>query len=289
MKKIYLENLKIEKLLADSQCTRTYLLANGDVLKIYASEYLKLLSTGGISIENRTLNAKEITNVPEIIVPKMAVYNQDEHFMGTIMERANGIDFNEYDKNLSIDERKDLYKYAKCYLKLEDIVKRANGQGIVFPDLCTVDNIYIDEKGNFQLIDYDGIQINDNVVDVISSSLGNQMQYFNPKYMRGNLFTPNLDKKSLAILYFYDTFNVPLNSVGNYHPYLEKNITLDDIFEQINLENDDMKHKIWKLFINNVDNEFLGNTVLDLAEQYELDITPIKGNNRVFLKRLRRK
>ena len=45
-----------------------------------------------------------------------------------------------------------------------------------------------------------------------------------------DLFTKNLDKKSLILLYFLCTFHVDLNKVGIISPVTKTVITLDEIF-----------------------------------------------------------
>ena len=53
----------------------------------------------------------------------------------------------------------DLFMYADIHTKLENIVRSTDD--IVYPDICTCDNIYVDSSnGNkIQLIDYDGLQV----------------------------------------------------------------------------------------------------------------------------------
>ena len=89
---------------------------SGDILKILSPSYLSTfyLFTGQ-SMEDKILNAKEISNVPEIIVPKGAAYIGN-NFVGYFMDCANGKSFVDYNKSLPITEQEDLYKLC-CYRK----------------------------------------------------------------------------------------------------------------------------------------------------------------------------
>lgn len=288
MNKIYRRELNIIGKLSDSQTSQIFKLDNDSILKIYKPLLMMIYKMMGISLEYKIMQAKPIKNIPEIIVPEIGVYDENNCFVGSIMKSAKGIDYNTYDDNLSILERCNLKKYADIHTKLESIVKRGNEKKIVFPDLCTCDNIYIDSLGNIQLIDYDGLQIGEFKVPSMSTSLGDSDQYLIPKYCKNGLFTPNLDKKSLIILYFILTFNVDLNKIGTINPINGKQVTLEDIFDVINLQDNDVKHKVWKCFQSNVENDFLGSDVYRIADEYDMQLrpSPIAG---CYFKRLQKK
>ena len=46
------------------------------------------------------------------------------------------------------------------------------------------------------------------------------------------------------------------------------------LFETLNLEDQDIQEKIWKAFQPTGDNEFLGNDVFKIAEKYKLTNSP---------------
>lgn len=137
------------------------------------------------------------------------------------------------------------------------------------------------------LIDYDGLQIEKFITPVISSSLGDQKQYFCPKYCNNKIFTSELDKKSLIILYFLDTFNVDITKVGTRNPITGRIVTLDDIFECINLENYDIQNKVWKCLQTKYENEFLGDDVYEIAYDYNMIVHKASKGN--YFKRLIKK
>lgn len=78
--------------------------------------------------------------------------------MGYVIQPAKGISVNDYEKQKNEEELFDLSIHAKEHASLEDVVKRANKHGIVFPDLLSFDNIFItNNNGNlsYNFIDPD--------------------------------------------------------------------------------------------------------------------------------------
>ena len=99
------------------------------------------------------------------------------------------------------------------YKDIEDVVKEA--ENIVFPDLCTLTNLMVTDKGFIRFIDYDGMQVGGRKSACISTMLGEQTQYFNDKYLDGDVYTKELDKKSLImqttkinIIYEFNSANI---------------------------------------------------------------------------------
>lgn len=227
---------------------------------------------GGIDIEAKILDAVELKHSPEIIVPNYAAYDNCGRFLGYNCDPAKGIDYNTYYDNLSIKQHCDLISFATIHSRIESVIKK--NPNIVFPDLCTVDNIFIDANKNVSFIDYDGLQVGKHRSVSISTNLGNPKQYiFKPKYFnRQILFTKELDKKSLIMLYFTSVFNIDLNKVGTIDPFDGKPITLDDVFSILNLDDPDLCHKVWKLFQDNQPNEYLGNDMFRIADKYDLKV-----------------
>lgn len=280
-------NLKGAKTLANTGISRVILLSNGFVLKLFDPMILNLFKLSGDDIEAKILDAKPIAGSPEILTPTSAVYSENGLFVGYIMPRAKGINYNERDDKLTIKQREDLATYARIHSKLEQIlIKNPN---IVFPDICTCENIFISDKEQIQLIDYDGLQVGKYRTSSLSTSVGTINEYVdNSKYMtKDNLFTKELDKKSSIILYFLSAFNIDLGRVGNAYLPNGKLITLDDVFSCINLDDQDVCHKVWKLFQDNESNDFLEEDVLRIADTYDLHV--LAENNGQCIKKLTRK
>jgi len=286
MEKVILKELDIKKQIHRGDTSDVYELSDGKILKVFTSLSMFVYNRWNIQIERKILEAKPIASVPEIIVPESAVYDKG-NFCGYISKKADGIDYNEYDYRLSLADRSNLKLYADNHAKLESIVKRGNEAGIVFPDLCTCDNIFVDKNGNMSFIDYDGLQIDNHVTPLLSTSLCEREQYYCSKYYRNGLFTPQLDKKSLIILYFLTTFNVDLTKVGTINPMTNSEVTLDLIFNTIGLDDYDIQDKVWKCLQSKYQSEFLGDDVYHIANYYDMIVVPL--GNAMYAKQLIKK
>ena len=282
---------KIKMQLNRGQVSRVYLLKDGRILKQFNEGIVSFFKSRGYDIEGILNLSFQYELNPRIKRPQEMVYKNGQ-FCGYVMERAKGITFNQYDDKMTLKERADLYKYATLHNNLEKVVK--DSKDIVIPDLLTCDNIFVDKNLDIELIDIDGFQIGNKATGTISSSLGELSELISSKkYFNQNtrLFTKELDIKSLIHLYFLDTINVDLNKVGEIEPNSRQAVTLDDLFDVINLDDYDMMDKVWKVFQENKQNEYLGDLVFDIAENYTMDvrefISPMR--QKMYLKRLRRR
>jgi len=284
---LYKHDFSRGKLLSKGEDATVIKLNNGNILKIFHPETISISKECGVDIEAKILDAVPIKHSPEILVPSVAAYYENGAFLGYIMPPAQGINFNLYDQNLTLDQRKNLKRYADIHYKLESVLRR--NEDIVFPDFCTCDNIFVDKKSNIQFIDYDGLQIGKHGTLSLSTSLGDIHDIIkNPKYFnQEHLYTKELDKRSSIILYFLCALNVNFTKIGQIDPTTGKPVTLDDIFNAINLDDLDICHKVWKIFQDNEKNEYLGDDVYKMADIYDLNLLiPYNG---YYIKKLSRK
>ena len=286
MYKMYLKDLKpqIKTMIKSSLAGGVYRLNNGDFLKIYSPIFKSLLGDARI-LEDKVMDAKPIDSVPEIIVPKCAVYDYPNNFVGYVTSPALGVDLNAYDENFSLQRRSDLTAYTSFFTGLIDAVKRANKEQIVFPDLCTCDNIFV-KCGRISFIDYDGLQVGRHKVFALSTTLGDEEQYYCPKYFQQGLFTPELDKKSMVLLYFLFVFNIDLNKIGHFDPTGHK-ITLEDIFEIIGLEDTSFMDKVKKILSSNQDGDYIDEDIVRIDQSYAMKVMPFGA--KTYLKKLYKK
>ena len=272
--------------LTETDIAIIFMTKQGEIVKLFRPEILGFFSMVGLDYEGKILNRENYNISHEIIKPNTAYYDKSGRFCGFKTRHANGIDYNTLDSNLTLLERTNLEKYNKLYRRLERIVKK--NKDIVFPDLCTCDNIFVNGD-NIELIDYDGMQIGKYKAASMSTSMHEEKyDYYVPKYWKRDLFTKNLDKKSLIILYFLTTFNVDLTKVGFINPFTKQPITLEEMFNLIGLEDYEMYDKVSKIFDDNVDNEYLGETVDKIAKDYNMTVYP-ESNNGIYLKKLIKK
>ena len=81
MEKKNYEELDITDLICKTDKAYIFQLRNGDILKIFHSFILELYKQSNLKLEEKIISAKPIKTVPEIIVPNMAIYSNDE-FVG---------------------------------------------------------------------------------------------------------------------------------------------------------------------------------------------------------------
>lgn len=246
-------------------------LSNGELLKILDDELLEMLSDTGFGLEERLNEVQNLSNfnfaLPTRILESNGIVNS------YTMPYITGVDFTDYYLNIF-----DLMSYAKIHSQIENNIKEGSKLGIVFPDLCTTENIRITDGGKVVFIDYDGLQIKEMPAVGYSDFLGTPEEVLNSKYydFETGLFTKEIDIKSAIFLYFVDVFGINLASVNRINPYTGKIVTLDEIFSIINLQDVDIKQKVWKLYQISIPNEFLGDDIYKLAERYKL-VEPFSG------------
>ena len=288
MIKIYMQDrsLRGAQLIKKSSCGEIYRLQNGNFFKLF-NPVLRAILNQNYSLERKIMSARPISDVPEIIVPTAGVFNMQNKFVGYITPPAEGVDFNTYDQDYTLEQRSNLNAYGELFYNMSSAVERANKHQIVFPDLCTCDNIFV-SGGKVSFIDYDGLQVRKHKVCAISSTLGDEFQYRVPKYMKGDLFTPELDKKSLVLLYFLTAFNIDLGRVGKVNPATGRVITLYEVFDLLGLQDYDFMQKVYNTLSPDKQGEYIGDDVLRIADEYDMMcLGPIKGE--YYIKKLIKK
>lgn len=254
---------KVYKRLEDTTIIK---LPNGELLKILDKRLLKVIADSGYDLDVRLDEADKFSGFKNFSIPTRKL-TQNGKAKAYVMPCFPGVDFTDYYVDIF-----NLLSYAKLHSQIEGNIKEGNELGLVFPDLCTTENIIISKDGKVFFIDYDGIQIGSMPAVGFSTSLGTPKQVLTPKYYdeKTDLFTKELDIKSAIFLYFLDTFSVNLATVGTINPTNGKIVTLDFVFQTINLEDPDIQHKVWLLFQEDKPNEFLGESIYNLAEKYAL-------------------
>ena len=144
-------------------------------------------------------------------------------FVGFTSKEEKGITLRNYlDMILEKNNPHTLEVIAYLFKDLETIIKKANAEGIVMPDLGSDGNIIVTKHG-LKFIDYMGLQIKDKRTEDISSlvthdgwsNLFGCYKYFTNDY----LYTSELDKASLIYLLFSRVFKIKLvnlNGLGYY-------------------------------------------------------------------------
>lgn len=249
-----------------------------------------------IEEEEKIKYADRCSDLKELLKPTSLIYRSSissTNYMGyTMPYLPTIIPYHEYLKTLS--DGKDLYKMAELHTKLETLLekcstnkdKAGNSCPIVLPDLLSCGNLQIIphqslnsseqdiNKVEYQLIDYDGIQIGPyqtlfQSTDLESFSVGGtknkEHKYPESKYFNSSncLFTSNINSLSSIILYFLSTINSRVTRIGEY-------ISFEEYFDMTGIDDYDIQDKIWTLY-QPKDNEFLGREILEnIAETYKV-------------------
>lgn len=257
------------------------MLPNGNLVKILDAKLLELISDTGYDLETRLWEVDKLTSFNKFAWPTIMLEDKGK-VTSYVMPYIDGVDFTDYYENIY-----DLSSYANIHSQFETNIKDGNNVGVVFPDLCTTENIRITPEGRAIFIDYDGLQIGKMPGVGFSDFLGFPWEVLTKKYFdhKTKLFTKELDIKSSTFLYFVDVFGVTLASVNRVNPETGLKVTLDEIFSLIRLDDVDVQQKVWKLFQPAIPNEFLGDDLYRLADKYKLALPYPNSPTKMLIKR----
>lgn len=260
MKEINFYDVEVQfsERLKQNKFTQVIALKNGDFFKNFSDYWLARSKREFSDIETRLTQSTLLNSDEDLCKPLGMVYFEDwdiKSFLGYVMSRAKGISLDDYMLGSMVDADARLAIYNKIQVNLNDIIKKYDN--MVFPDLCAENNIFIEPDSlKLQLIDCDGFQIDKYSSGMISEMVAeDKPAWKNSKYLvKGNssLYTKELDKRSLVLLYFFYVFNVDLfitqSYVNRYDEFISAKLSLDELFSLINLQDDNIKHIVWLIF-----------------------------------------
>lgn len=262
-------------LMSKGKFSRILHLKDGSVAKIFTPSFLKYAQRVGLQTERKIMESESIS-IPEIVTPT-GIIQKRGNFCGYTMEEVIGTP---YTKLYAQIEPSDLTTIANIIKRLEMILAKGHEQGLVFPDILTLENIKV--VGNkIKLIDFDSIQYKDMLSQNCSEMLGKLEFFIGTKYMQGDtgLFTPEIDKLSLLILYLMLTCDVDLMKYINESDGYSRKYAITDLILELGLEGDPIARKILDLFNDKVPNQYIGNDLIRISQEYQL----VKnGKNRKF-------
>lgn len=266
MEKVELTNINFKKIkiLKKSPISKVFLLDEKEVVKVYNSSYLKGINRRR-ALE-RKIQASSTIKLKELVLPKKIVLING-NFAGYTMEYIKGESY----LDIAIAPYRNLDLINKEYLEIEKIIKKFHKEGIIVPDLLNLTNIIVTEEG-LRFIDYDGMQIRDNKASSVSKILKKDIRHSSTiKYCNHlGLYTEELDKKSLLILYILITFNNLINDINMDNNRFEK---IDKLLEELNISQEDkLKEIINKAYNprNDIKNEYLEEAVKEIGNKYVL-------------------
>lgn len=284
MEKIYLSAKDIRKLDVLSLDGKTSIVyKDGDyVIKLFNKNILKSEQRRGVFTEQKLENASSIESLPELIVPKSMIYDpKTKKFIATRSKYIEGDSYVDVIKGRGIT----LSKVIEFHKMHEDILKRATQNNIVLPDY--LGNIIIGSKG-INLIDYEGIQIEENKTSSVAECLyvNKNINHFDEliyssKYYNNDLFTKELNVYTQYILFFLDLLDINIGALWYY--LKQEDISIEYLFHIIGLDNPDIQQKVWKLFCSNQNNEYLEKDIDLILDAYRIT-TESDGNKRLVRK-----
>lgn len=266
MEKVELTNINFKKIkiLKKSPISKVFLLDEKEVLKVYNSSYLKGINRRR-ALE-RKIQASSTIKLKELVLPKKIILING-NFAGYTMEYIKGESY----LDIAIAPYRNLDLINKEYLEIEKIIKKFHKEGIIVPDLLNLTNIIVTEDG-LRFIDYDGMQIRDNKASSVSKILKKDIRHSSTiKYCNHlGLYTEELDKKSLLILYILITFNNLINDINMDNNRFEK---IDKLLEELNISQEDKLKEIIDKAYNprsDIKNEYLEEAVKEIGKKYVL-------------------
>ena len=266
MEKVELTNINFKKIkiLKKSAISKVFLLDEKEVVKVYNSSYLKGINRRR-ALE-RKIQASSTIKLKELVLPKKIILING-NFAGYTMEYIKGESY----LDIAIAPYRNLDLINKEYLEIEKIIKKFHKEGIIVPDLLNLTNIIVTEEG-LRFIDYDGIQIRDNKASSVSKILKKDIRHSSTiKYCNHlGLYTEELDKKSLLILYILIAFNNLINDINMDNNRFKK---IDKLLEELNISQEDkLKEIIDKAYNprNDIKNEYLEEAVKEIGKKYVL-------------------
>lgn len=277
----------------DGESSTIYRLDDGRLYKEAKPMLLDICLRTGVDYEGKLLSTNAAT-IGEIVNPITVAYT-GRRCTGFTMSEEFGPTLNTYDDYFTLQQRSDLVAYADLFSKIESVVKKANRVGVIMPDLCTCDNIIIREDGTLRFIDFDGMQFGKNDKSIaFSTSLKHMNQYIMArKFTDGPFrFTKELDITSLTILMFLVVFNIDLNKVGMINPFTGKRITLEEMFEQLGIEDDELMRKVKANLSLTERGAYMGEDLVRISQNYEMATVEVPRyikSDGYYLKKLRRK
>lgn len=251
-------------------CEREYTflsvdMVNNIVCKIFEPDYVNDMLEAGYDLEDLVLNGSKLIGTDDIIVPNGIVYS-NKYFAGYLMPFFNGVSIYRYNMHPS--------KLYDIYSRIEGIVRKCDN--LVFPDLLTDGNILINDDMDIKFIDFDGMQIGNYSTPVFSRNMGDKSIYCYTKYMDKDLYTKQLDIKGLIYLFMHLLLDVDMGYLDKYRGD-EQLKQLNQFFNDLHIDNDDLINKICYLYTDDVENEYLGDTAKYICDNYFAELVCENG------------
>lgn len=267
MLKIQYSSIKgIAKVISKNKFYHILRLKDGSIAKVFTQAFLRLDRKNNCQTERKIIESENI-HIPGIATPTGIIYKKGE-FCGYTMNE--GLGEISHEKSDSLPQL-GLKQSALIIKKLEEIIEEAHKQGLVFPNILETIEQILNKKIDFFSIEE--MQYKDMPAPFCSTYLGDLTFLTDTKYMQtdNNLFTPEIDRLSMLILYLIFTCNIDLmKKVNEYNKNWDIRETITEIILELGLESSPLAMKLYNLFRDSEANQPIGEDLMKIAEKYQL-------------------
>lgn len=240
----------------------TLLISKNKVVKILDESTLSYFENTGHPLEDRLKESYRLNGIKGHNPPTEMVEDLGR-IVGFAAPHIEGDLYGELMK-------KDLSLPQCAYLQkqIDRILMESHDRGIVFPDLCNAGNIIVKPNGRVVFLDYDGFQFDDMVVRNYASYIAplKHLEEIGGYDSKTNLFTAKADAVSAALLCFKMAF-------GLSKALLNPN-SIDWVLKETNIRNKKMQRKVKRIFSPGTTEEYLGDHLSGLTNDFTLKKIP---------------
>lgn len=124
--------------------------------------------------------------------------------------------------------------------------------------------------GCLSLTDYDGFKIGEYASICISSAINNKYKIHKSKFYKNDLFTEELDKYSLMILFLQELSSLDLSSIDTINPATNEILTTRDLADYINLDDEEIIRMIEDTVSIDREGVYVSEVADAIASKYDL-------------------
>ena len=223
----------------------------------------------------------------ESIIKPDSVYMLKDFFIGYAVAKVDGVSLDDI-----LSESSDLDLISSLIIKLSEEVRKANKEGVNFPDLGNASNVMIEKgTGKIKFIDYDGLQVFDqpsySISNLISPSTNPYFDSVKYRSKKTGIVESNLDKATLYALFLYYSTKTLMSRFkhGDYvvsgRKISIKDEAIDRYCSEIGVIDTSMQEDIHTIYSPRTNN-YPDTSIKRLVRDYKLEK---KGDANTFIKK----
>ena len=223
----------------------------------------------------------------ESIIKPDSIYMLKDFFIGYTVAKVDGVSLDD-----TLSESSDLDFISSLIIKLSEEVRKANKEGVNFPDLGNASNVMIEKgTGKIKFIDYDGLQVFDqpsySISNLISPSTNPYFDSVKYRSKKTGIVESNLDKATLYALFLYYSTKTLMSRFkhGDYvvsgRKISIKDEAIDRYCSEIGVIDTSMQEDIHTIYSPRTNN-YPDTSIKRLVRDYRLEK---KGDTNTFIKK----